>query len=56
MKRAKLTVREKQVLKMVQRHLSNKQVANALGISYRTVEYFVSRLLIKFGVKRRYDL
>lgn len=51
-----LTSREQQVLEAVLENLSNKEIANKLHISERTVKFHVSRLLEKFGVHRRADL
>jgi DNA-binding NarL/FixJ family response regulator len=37
-------------------NLSNKEIANKLNISERTVKFHVSNLLEKHGVRRRADL
>ena len=37
-------------------NLSNKEIANNLRISERTVKFHVSNLLAKHGVQRRSDL
>ncbi|HXU20708.1 MAG TPA: helix-turn-helix transcriptional regulator, partial [Verrucomicrobiae bacterium] len=37
-------------------NLANKEVADRLHISERTVKFHVSNLLAKFGVRRRADL
>jgi len=53
---ANLTPRERQVLEALLGNLSNKQIGEELHISERTVKFHVSRLLDKFGVRRRTDL
>lgn len=52
-KKATLTKREGEVLKRVARGWSNRQVARDLGISQRTVEVHVSRILAKTGTGSR---
>jgi RNA polymerase sigma factor (sigma-70 family) len=53
---ARLTARERQVLKMVVGGLHNREVARELGISPRTVEVYKARLMDKLGVDRLPDL
>lgn len=53
---ANLSPRERQVLDAVLENRSNKEIGDALHISERTVKFHVSRLLEKFGVRRRTDL
>jgi len=53
---ADLSQREREVLKPLLRNRINKEIANTLNISERTVKFHVSRLLSKFGVRRRSDL
>jgi len=53
---ARLTRRELEVLTPVLDNLSNKEIANKLKISERTVRFHVSSILTKFGVRRRADL
>ncbi|MEO1497938.1 MAG: response regulator transcription factor [Planctomycetota bacterium] len=48
-----LTVRERQVLKQLSFGLSNKEIAQALGISYETVKEHVQHVLRKLGVSDR---
>jgi DNA-binding CsgD family transcriptional regulator len=50
---AGLTEREVDVLRMIARGLSNKQVAAALGISPKTVGHHVEHLYAKAGVTTR---
>jgi len=53
---ANLSHREREVLDAVTENLANKEIADKLHISERTVKFHVSRLLEKFGVRRRTDL
>jgi DNA-binding NarL/FixJ family response regulator len=53
---ANLSPRECQVLEGLLENLSNQEIADGLHISERTVKFHVSRLLEKFGVRRRTDL
>jgi DNA-binding NarL/FixJ family response regulator len=53
---ASLSPRERQVLHSLLENLSNKEIGEELHISERTVKFHVSRLLEKFGVRRRTDL
>ena len=54
--RTGLSRREQEVLGSVLRNLSNKEIAEALHISERTVKFHVSKLFSKFAVQRRSDL
>ncbi|MGA2508613.1 MAG: response regulator transcription factor [Candidatus Acidiferrales bacterium] len=51
-----LSRREQEVLSSLLENLANKEVADRLHISERTVKFHVSNLLAKFGVRRRADL
>lgn len=51
-----LTPREREVLIELLGHLSNKDIAEKLGLTERTVKFHVSNLLLKHDVKRRADL
>jgi len=51
-----LSPRENEVLKELLNHRVNKEIADALCISVRTVKFHVSSLLAKFGVGSRWDL
>jgi len=53
---APLSPRETEVLEPLLRSLSNKEIAENLNISERTVKFHVSNLLDKFSVQRRGDL
>ena len=53
---AHLTPREKQVLKLLVKSLTTKQIAERLFISPRTVDQHRSNLLKKFGKKKTVDL
>jgi DNA-binding NarL/FixJ family response regulator len=51
-----LSRREQEVLGSLLENMANKEVADRLHISERTVKFHVSNLLAKFGVRRRADL
>ena len=51
-----LSPRENEVLKELLNRRVNKEIADALCISVRTVKFHVSSLLAKFGVGSRWDL
>ena len=51
-----LSRREQEVLDGLLENLVNKEIADRLHISERTVKFHVSNLLAKFGVRRRADL
>lgn len=53
---AKLSRRERDVLDALLKNESNKEIANRLNISERTVKFHVSNLLSKYSVRRRADL
>lgn len=53
---ASLTVREREVLRLVANANSSKQAAAQLGLSPRTVEIYRSRVLNKLGAKSSIDL
>jgi DNA-binding NarL/FixJ family response regulator len=48
-----LTPREREVLRLVARGHSNKQIAVDLGLSRHTVKYHLSSILEKLGVQSR---
>ncbi len=48
-----LTPREGQILRLLMRHLSNKEISKSLLISERTVKFHVSHILAKFGLGDR---
>ncbi len=47
------SLREEQVIILIAKRFSNKQIGNALGISERTVKFHVSNILQKCNVKSR---
>jgi DNA-binding NarL/FixJ family response regulator len=51
-----LSHREQEVLTGLLENLANKELAQKMKISERTVKFHVSNLLAKFGVRRRADL
>jgi DNA-binding CsgD family transcriptional regulator len=51
-----LSPRENEVLRELLHHRINKEIADRLRISVRTVKFHVSSLLAKFGVGSRWDL
>jgi DNA-binding NarL/FixJ family response regulator len=53
---ASISGREREVLETLLDNLSNKQIADRLHISERTVKFHVSNLLAKFQLARRQDL
>jgi DNA-binding NarL/FixJ family response regulator len=48
-----LTARESQVLTLLFRRLTNKDIAHQLNISERTAKYHVSNVLSKLGLESR---
>ena len=48
-----ITHRQEQVLDLLVKGMSNKQIGRALGISARTVETHLSRLRLKTGTPNR---
>jgi len=52
----RLTRREEEVLEGILRSLANKEIANELNLSERTVKFHVSSLLAKFKVRGRLEL
>ena len=53
---ARLTVREREVLRLVAQGLANKQIAQALSIAERTVKFHLSGLFRKLDVDNRAQL
>jgi DNA-binding NarL/FixJ family response regulator len=51
-----LTAREGQVLRLLMRHMTNKEISKALLISERTVKFHVSHILAKLGLADRRGL
>jgi DNA-binding NarL/FixJ family response regulator len=51
-----LTMRETQVLRLVQEELSNKEIADRLRISVYTVKNHVHQILSKMGYKHRWEM
>ena len=51
-----LTEREMEVLRLVCKHMTNKEIADELFISEHTVKYHKSNMLAKTGYKKTIDL
>jgi DNA-binding NarL/FixJ family response regulator len=51
-----LTDRERDVLSLVGRGASNKEIATELGISTKTVETYKARITDKLGLRSRTDM
>lgn len=50
------TPREEQVLQAILENLGNKDIAVKLHMAERTAKFYVSKLLARYGVRRRADL
>ena len=50
-----LTTREIEIIKLVAKGLHNREIASALGIKVRTVNFHVSNILLKLGVSTRLE-
>src|ERR1700712_305682 len=50
----RLTPRERECLRLVDRHLSSKQIARELGMSKTSVDTYCDRARRKLGVEDRY--
>ena len=48
-----LTDRQREVLRLIDRHLTNPEIAAALHVSENTIEFHVRRLLDKLGARNR---
>jgi DNA-binding NarL/FixJ family response regulator len=51
-----LTAREGQILRLLMRRLTNREISKTLQISQRTVKFHVSHILAKLGVENRRGL
>jgi len=49
----RLSDREKEVIELVSSGLVNKEIAQKLAISDKTVQTYVTRVYLKFGVRNR---
>ena len=54
--REDLTLREREILDLVGRGLRNREIATAIGMSERTVEWNLSRVYRKLGVRSKLEL
>lgn len=50
------TRREKRIVELVQRRLSNKEIASILGVTESTVKFHLSKIFIKLGVQDRHSM
>lgn len=50
-----LTKKEIKIIELVSQGLRNKQIALSLGINVRTAESYVSNILSKLGVSKRFE-
>jgi DNA-binding NarL/FixJ family response regulator len=50
-----LTAREIEIMELIAKGLHNKEIATALGIKVRTVDFHVYNILIKLGVSSRLE-
>lgn len=55
-KHRKFTKREEEVLQLVGEHYANKEIADELKISIKTVDVFVQSLMKKLGLNKRSEL
>lgn len=53
---APLTAREMEVLRLICKHMTNKEIADELFITEHTVKYHKSKMLAKTGFKKSVDL
>lgn len=51
-----LTEREKQIIALIRETPTLKILAEQLGISYRTLQWHLSRLYAKFRVQNKFEL
>ena len=52
----RLSPREKEILKLIATGYTNRQAAEELFLSEKTIETYKSRLMIKLGLRSRIDL
>jgi DNA-binding NarL/FixJ family response regulator len=52
---AKLSQRERHILELVGRRLSNKQIARDLGLEVSTIKNHLHNIIVKLGVKNRIE-
>lgn len=55
-RRAELTDRQRQILRLVRRGLTNKEIASDLGITEDGVKAHLSRLFLRYAVTNRVEL
>jgi DNA-binding NarL/FixJ family response regulator len=55
-RRAALTAREAQLVRLLSLGLKNREIAATLSVTEGTVKVYLSRLFAKLGVKDRFEL
>ena len=53
MENTKLTMREKEILKLIYCGKTNKQIAETMHLSIHTIKFYVTSILKKLGVEIR---
>lgn len=51
----RLTERERECLRLVDRHMSSKEIARELGLSKHTVDWHLDKARRRLGASDRYD-
>jgi len=51
-----LNSRQAEILRLVSRGKRNKEIAHQIGLSERTVKWYISQLFLIFGVSNRAEL
>ncbi len=54
--RSRLSPREAEVIGLLQRRLSNKEIGCALGVSERTVRFHLQNIFVKLGIHDRHSV
>ena len=52
----KLTRREQQLVALLLKGMTNRQIAENLGLTEKTIKYYMSNLMAKLGVKNRVEV
>ena len=51
-----LTPREDEILRLIHKGYTNKQISGELGISVQTVKTHIQHILSKLGLRSRYEI